>query len=231
MREAIRQTAEISGLIDRLTIKASPPPGSVIGQDGATLTILASDKATGHAIGADLAVIDESGLLDENRRELWAAVLSSVSGRDGRLLAISIRGHGPMFSELAERAGSPGVHWQEFAAPDDCALDDESAWVAANPGLASGIKSRAYMRDASRKAIAVPADASLFRGFDLNAPLNPSKESICQPAEWTACEREELPARQGGCVVGFDLGGSSSMTALAAFWPSSGASGSMGRIP
>ena len=129
MREAIRQTAEISGLIDRLTIKASPPPGSVIGQDGATLTILASDKATGHAIGADLAVIDESGLLDENRRELWAAVLSSVSGRDGRLLAISIRGHGPMFSELAERAGSPGVHWQEFAAPDDCALDDESAWV------------------------------------------------------------------------------------------------------
>lgn len=111
LREAIRQTAEISGLSDRLTIKQSPPPGSITGQDGATLTILASDKATGHAIGADVCVIDESGLLDENRRELWAAVLSSVSGRDGRLLAISIRGHGAMFSELAARAGSPGVVW------------------------------------------------------------------------------------------------------------------------
>ena len=222
LREAIRQTSEISGLDDRLTIKASPPPGSVIGQDGATLTILASDKATGHAIGADLAVIDEAGLLDENRRELWAAVLSSVSGRDGRLLAISIRGHGPMFSELAERAASPGVHWTEYAAPEGCALDDEKAWVAANPGLASGIKSRSYMVDAARRAIAVPADASLFRAFDLNQPLNPAKESICQPAEWTACETESLPARQGGCVIGFDLGGSSSMTALAAFWPSSG---------
>ena len=68
----------------------------------------------------------------------------------------------------------------------------------------------------------MPADASLFRAYDLNQSLNPSKESICQPADWTACERKELPERQGGCVVGFDLGGSSSMTALAAFWPSTG---------
>ena len=231
LREAIRQTAEISGLSDRLTIKQSPPPGSITGQDGATLTILASDKATGHAIGADVCVIDEAGLLTENRRELWAAVLSSVSGRDGRLLAVSIRGHGPMFSELAERAGSPGVHWQEFAAPADCALDDEKAWDSANPGLQSGIKSVSYMRDASRKAIAVPADASLFRAYDLNQPLNPSKESICQPGEWTACERKELPARQGGCVIGFDLGGSSSMTALCAFWPSSGRLECWGAFP
>ena len=222
LREAIRQTAEISGLSEMLSIKQSPPPGSIIGANGATLTILASDKATGHAIGADLAVIDEAGLIPESRRELWAAVLSSVSGRDGRLLAISIRGDGPMFSELAERSGSVGVHWQEFAAPDDCALDDEKAWHSANPGLSSGIKSLAYMRDAARRAIAVPADASLFRAYDLNQSLNPSKESICQPADWTACERKELPERQGGCVVGFDLGGSSSMTALAAFWPSTG---------
>ena len=70
LREAIRQTAESSGLSDRLTIKQSPPPGSIAGQDGALLSILASDKATGHAIGADLAVIDEAGLLDENRRGL-----------------------------------------------------------------------------------------------------------------------------------------------------------------
>ena len=231
LREAIRQTAEISGLIDRLTIKASPPPGSITGQDGATLTILASDKATGHAIGCDIATIDESGLIPESGRELWNAVLSSVSGRDGRLLCISIRGHGPMFSELAERAGSPGVHWQEFAAPEGCALDDEKAWELANPGLASRIKSRAYMVDAARRAIAVPADASLFRAYDLNQPLNPSKESICQPSEWVACERKELPARQGGCVVGFDLGGSSSMTALAAFWPSTGRLEAWGAFP
>ena len=222
LREAIRQTAESSGLSDRLTIKQSPPPGSIAGQDGALLSILASDKATGHAIGCDVAVIDEAGLLDENRRGLWNAILSSVSGRDGRLLAISIRGHGPMFSELAERAGSPGVYWTEYAAPDGCALDDQAAWNAANPGLALGIKSLGYMRDAARRAIAVPADASLFRAYDLNQPLNPSKESICQPTDWLACEREELPPRDGACVVGFDLGGSSSMTALAAFWPMSG---------
>ena len=127
-----------------------------------------------------------------------------------------------MFSELAERAGSLGVVWTEYAAPDGCALDDEAAWAAANPGLAMGIKSLGYMRDAARRAIAVPADANLFRAFDLNQPLNPSKEAICEPTDWLACERDELPPRDGACVVGFDLGGSSSMTALAALWLSTG---------
>ena len=231
LRQAIQQTADISRLSDRLVIKQSPPPGSIAGQDGALLSILASDKATGHAVGADLAIIDEAGLIPESRRELWAAVLSSTSGRDGRLLCVSIRGHGPMFSELAERAGSPGVVWTEYAAPEGCALDDEKAWKVANPGLASGIKSRSYMVDASRRAIAVPADASLFRGLDLNQPLNPSKESICQPGDWTACETDALPPRSGPCVVGFDMGGSSSMTALAAYWPTTGRLECWGAFP
>ena len=42
-------------------------------------------------------------------------------------------------------------------------------------------------------------------------------------AEWQQCVVDEaaLPPRTGQCCVGFDLGGSSSMTALAAVWPNS----------
>ena len=32
---------------------------------GARLDILASDRATGHAVGGDLAIIDEAGLMPE----------------------------------------------------------------------------------------------------------------------------------------------------------------------
>ena len=40
-------------------------------------------------------------------------------------------------------------------------------------------------------------------------------------AEWQQCvvSEDDLPPRTGACCVGFDLGGSSSMTALSAVWP------------
>ena len=220
LRDAISATAEASGLV--LTTKKAPPPGEITGLNRARLTILASDKATGHAVGADMAVVDEAGLLQEAQRDLWNAIFTSTSGRDGRLLAISIKGDGPMFHELSERAATGSVVWHEYAAADDCDLLDRDAWTAANPGLASGIKSMAYMVDAAARAVASPADQPAFRAYDLNQPRNPATETLTTPEDWRACEREELPDRAGPCIVGFDLGGSSSLTALAAFWPDTG---------
>ena len=217
LRDAVDLTAEISGLRDKLRVYKSPPPGRIDGLRGARLDILASDRATGHAVGGDLAIIDEAGLLEETHRELWGAVLSSLSGRDGRLMAISIRGDGPMFRELSERASEPSVRFIEHAAPPDAALDDVSAWHAANPGLADGIKSLNYMRDASRRALASPADQSTYRAYDLNQPQSPAREMIVSLSDWQACivAPDDEPERAGECVIGFDLGGSASMTALA----------------
>ena len=105
-------------------------------------------------------------------------------------------------------------------APEDCDLDDEAAWAAANPGIAAGIKSLAYMRDEARRVIATPADQADFRSYDLNLPGQPSREMICSAADWRGClvDEADLPPRQGRVFVGFDLGGSSSMTCLAAIW-------------
>ena len=117
LRHAIELTAATANLPIR--VFRSPTPGRVEGLHGSRVDILAADKATGNAVGADIALIDEAGLLDESKRDLWNAVLSSVSGRDGRLVCISIRGDGPMFRELGERAADPAVVWHEYAAPTD----------------------------------------------------------------------------------------------------------------
>ena len=223
LRDAIAATAEVSDLVG-VRVYRSPLPGRIEGLQGARLDFLAADRGTGHGVGADLAVIDEAGLLQETQRELWAAMLSSTSARDGRLLAISIRGDGPMFRELADRAGDAGVVWQEHAPPVGCALDDVAAWHLANPGLSSGIKSLSYMEDAARRAIANQSDAGLFRAFDLNQPQAPTREMIVSVGDWSGVvvQDQDLPPRDGRVVVGVDLGGSSSMTAAVAVWPGTG---------
>ena len=218
LRDAIADTAEISGL-EGITVNKTPTPGRILGPGKTRVDVLASDKSSGHATGADLAIVDEGGLIGETGRDLWNAVYSSISGRDGRLLVISIRGDSPMFEELADRANSPAVFWKEYAARPDCDLEDREAWLAANPGLGT-IKSESYMVDASRRAIASPADGRLFRSHDLNLPGVAAAEPLVEVGQWLACERhfEDMPGRDGRVVVGFDAGGSSSMTAAFAIW-------------
>lgn len=233
LKDAMQATAKMSQLTN-IRFLATPIPGRCLGRFGSRVDFLAADKATGHAIGVDLAVVDEAGLLPEANRALWNAVLSSTSGREGRLLAISIRGDGPMFAEISERADDPSVYWVEYAAPEDAAYDDEEAWHAANPGLESGIKSIEYMRRMSRRALDNPANGPHFAAYDLNLPQEPSRELIVTLAQWKDGVVEKAPSREGPCVVGLDLGGSSSMTAAVVYWPESGrieASGAFPAIP
>lgn len=222
LRDAIEGTANVSGFEEAVTVRRSPSPGHILGPDGTRIDFLAADKATGHGVGADLALIDESGLLEENARPLWNAMLSSVSARDGRMISISIMGDGPLFRELQERAEARTVYWQEHTAPRDCALDDREAWAAANPGLADGIKSLSYMVDMAERAASLPADAGLFRLYDLNTPGAGIEATAVPLSEWQACLAATLPAASGPCFLGVDLGGSSSMTAACAFWPATG---------
>lgn len=217
--ELLRQVediAEASGL-EGLRFYRSPAPGHVESASG-RLDILSADRSAGHASGFDDALIDELGLLPERHRELVNGMRSSVSARRGRFLALSIRGDSPFTAELIDRRGEPGVAVELYTAAPDCKLDDPAAWANANPGLGS-IKSRAYMAHEARRALRTPADAATFRAFDLNLAQSPDRVLICTPEEWAQCVDAELPPRSGPCVVGFDLGGSASMTAAAAIWP------------
>ena len=187
-----------------------------------TTEFLSADKSAGHAAGYDIALIDELGLFDEKGRALAAGMLSSTSARDGRLLAISILGNSPLTAELVQRRDDPAVVAHVYQAPAGCALDDESAWRAANPGILEGIKSADYMADMSRRAAALPSEQANFRSFDLNQPGAVGVDAVVPLSSWEAVERQPKPERAGPCYIGVDIGGSVSLTAAASYWPQTG---------
>ncbi len=220
LRKQIAEIADASNL-DCIRSYNSPTPGRVTGLNGASLDCLAADESSGHAVGVDLALIDESGLLDESKRGLWDAVYSSVSTRDGRVLYISIRGASPMFEELRERRGQSGIVWHEFAADENADLMDSEQWHKANPGLGT-VKSLAYMEDASRRAVESPLAAAGFRSLDLNLPGTPNQPMVMDVADYQRAVVDALPVREGPCVVALDVGGATAFTAACAYWPASG---------
>lgn len=225
LRDAIEQTAAASGMTSLLKLEKAPPPGRLYGRLAARLDFLAADRSTGHAIGADLAIIDEAGLLLEADRELWNAIYSSISGRNGRFWAISIQGRGPMFAEMQDRAElkRPELFWRKWEAPEDCDIRDEAAWHAGNPGLADGIKSIDYMRDMAQRAFDSPGNEADFRALDLNQPVDPRKQTIVSLSQWRRVIDPAAPKLSGDIVLGIDLGGSASMTAAAAYSVDTGA--------
>ena len=193
-------------------------PRHVVSDTG-RVDILSADAGAGHSSGFDLALMDELGLLKERDRELVNGLRSAVSARDGRFIGLSIQGNAPFTAEMLARKGAPGLVIHHYAAPDDCELDDEEAWAAANPGLAVGIKSLNYMRHRASAVAATPADQAAFRAYDLNQPVDPAQRNIVAAGDWRLCIVDELPPADGPCFIGVDLGGASSFTGAAAYWP------------
>ena len=191
-----------------------------IESDWGRADFLSADRTAAQASGFDLGVADELGLFPaKGGRELVAGLLSSTSARDGRLLAISVLGDSELSAEMIARRDDPATVVHVYQAPADCALDDEAAWHAANPGLACGVKSLSYMRDMSRRAAAAPSEQAAFRVFDLNQPGTPTTAMIVAADRFRLCANKSRPDRLGPCFLGIDLGGSTSMTAAAAYWP------------
>ena len=219
LRMQVEEIAQASGLED-LFFRRSPQPGRVESPTGA-LDILAADRTAGHASGFDVVIVDELGLFPERSRELMTGLRSSVSARAGRIMAISVQGDSELLQEILERKDHPGTAAHMYAGPVDCALDDREAWEAANPGLGT-IKQVSYMEQEAARVAICPPDQPGFRAWDLNQRLRPDVQPILQVSQWLACETEELPPRKGPCFVGYDGGGSKSMTAAAAYWPDSG---------
>ena len=95
-------------------------------------------------------MVDELGLLAERAGPLVNAMKSSVSACDGWCLALTIMGDALFTREMVERGEAPAVTVHLYTAPEGCDLQNETASRAANPSLASGIKSLSYVRDRAR---------------------------------------------------------------------------------
>ena len=78
------------------------------------------------------------------------------------------------------------------------------------------------MKDEARRVSVTIADQSSFRALDMNEAVDPSAHLLVSLSDWEACEVDELPERSGPAYVGYDAGGSVSMTAAVVFWPDTG---------
>ncbi|HEU4543069.1 MAG TPA: terminase TerL endonuclease subunit, partial [Jiangellaceae bacterium] len=98
-----------------------------------------------------LAVCDEIGFMSV---ESWDSLLLA-SGKRPQSLAVGIGTPGFdrdnalwMLRQRAAEGLIPGFRYTEFAAPDGCAVDDETAWREANPALAAGFMNVQALRTA-----------------------------------------------------------------------------------
>ena len=220
-----KEIAEASGL-KGLEFMRTPTPGLIRGPADSSAEFLSADKSAGHASGFDWAIIDELGLMTERDRELIAGMRTSTSARDGRLIALSIRGQSPMLEEMIERRELPtcSVHLYAPDAGQGAAIDvtDPAIWAAGNPGLAMGIKSTDYMTAEAARVLATPSDLGSFLSYDLNLPQAPAREMIFSPSDLVGCQVDVLPDRGGPCYIGLDCGEATSGTAAAVIWPQTG---------
>ncbi|MCY4666112.1 MAG: terminase large subunit, partial [Acidimicrobiaceae bacterium] len=182
--ELLRQMTEIAraSQLKGLQFLKTPVPGWVRTPDGASAEFLSADKSAGHASGFDVVIVDELGLMTERDRELIAGMRSATSARDGRFVAISIRGESPMLEEMIARrdlaAAAVHLYAPDVDDDDDVDIHDPAVWAAGNPGLACGIKSKSYMADEAARVTATPSDRATFVAFDLNLPQSPTREMI-----------------------------------------------------
>ena len=214
LQTAIRQTAEASGL--EVEVLKTPRPGHIVGRRGARCNFLSSSNNSGHSVAADIAIFDELGLVGDDKRQLIANFRSACSGRNGKFLALSIRGFSPLFEEMREASKTnPKIYFQEHSAPEGADVFSEDVWHTANPGLASGIKSLEFMRDTAEMCKNNPAEEYFWRTLHLNQAGEPGKESLVTLVDWKRTTAHTRPVRGGKCVVAVDIGAANSMSAAA----------------
>lgn len=191
---------------------------------GHVLRVLASDARNALGLAPVFALLDERGFWDADKGDaLESSILTALGKRAGRAVIISTSAPTDThsLSKLLDDPGE-GVYVQEHRAPDNCAPDDLDAIRIANPGAEAGIGSSIeWLQAQARRACARGGNTlSAFRLFHLNQRVSDENRAMLIPADlWLKCEVAELPPRDGPLVCGIDLGGSSSMSAWANFWP------------
>lgn len=185
-----------------------------------------------------LAIMDERAAWEREKGDnLENAILSGLGKRDGRALIISTSAADDTntFSRWLDEP-PPGSYVQEHRPPFGLPADDLDSLLMANPGASEGIgSSPQWLTKAARIAIARGGAAlSTFRNLNRNERVSIENKSVLVTVdEWLSAEvsPDELPAREGPCILGVDLGGSRSMSAAAFYWPDTGRLEALGTFP
>lgn len=203
---------------------------------GHMLKVIAADGKSALGSAPTLCLMDERGHWElEKGDELESALISGLGKRGGRSLIISTSAADDThpFSKWIDD-GLPGTYVQEHRPSPGLPADDLPSLIIANPGSAFGIGTKMDRLQAMAVQSIARGGSSLatFRLYNRNERISgETRNLLVTMDEWLSCEVSELPPREGGVVIGIDLGGSASMTAAAFYWPESGRLECLGTFP
>ena len=185
-----RQMVEVEPeLVGRLRVVPSTKTIVCLG-NGSFYRALSAEVGTKHGLNPTFVIFDE--LAQARNRDLYDVLDTSMGARAEPLfLAISTQSNDPehICSKLIDDGLSgedPTTVCHLYAAPEDCDLDDEAAWYAANPALGD-FRSFDELATAVRKAKRLPAEEPKVRNLYLNQRVSAASTLISR-ADWMACK-------------------------------------------
>lgn len=208
------------------------------GNGGGLARCIAADGKSVLGGAPTLAIMDERAAWERDKGDnLENAILSGLGKRDGRALIISTSAADDTntFSRWLDEP-PPGSYVQEHRPAFGLPADDLPSLLEANPGASEGIGSTPdWLVAQARSAIARGGSAlSSFRNLNRNERVSIENRSVLVTVdEWLSVEvgPSELPEREGPCILGVDLGGSRSMSAVSFYWPDTGRLEALGTFP
>ncbi|MCT4333786.1 terminase large subunit [Paracoccus sp. YLB-12] len=208
------------------------------GNGGGLARCIAADGKSILGGAPTLALMDERAAWEREKGDnLENAILSGLGKRDGRALIISTSApdDANTFSRWLDEP-PPGTFVQEHRPAFGLPADDLESLLQANPGAVEGIgSSPEWLVAQAKRAIARGGSAlSSFRNLNRNERVSTEDRSVLVTVdEWLSaeCAPDDLPPREGPCILGVDLGGSRSMSAAAFYWPDTGRLEALGTFP
>lgn len=203
---------------------------------GHVLRAVAADGKSALGSGPTFVLMDERGHWPTDRGdELEQALLTGLGKRGGRALLISTSASDDAhpFSQWIDHP-PPGTYVQEHRPAPGLPADDLESLLVANPGAQYGVgASIEWLQAAAERAIKRGGSTlSSFRLFHRNERVSGEARDVLLTVDhWLSAECEMLPPREGVVIVGIDLGGSASMSAVALYWPDSGRLECYGTFP
>ncbi|MXY97212.1 MAG: hypothetical protein F4Z29_05570 [Gemmatimonadetes bacterium] len=187
---------------------------------------VSDDHAAGMGFIPALVILDEIGFYSRPREtlETWQRSLGKLGGK---LLCVGTRPadvSSPFHQLLEDPPGDTKVFlWSH--ADRETALTMKAA-ASCNPSWRYFPKVRSTIKAELARARKDEAEIPGFLAYRLNMPVDVSAAAVVvTPAAWKRSEVEaedDLPAPFGELVIGVDLSGGDSFSAVVAYWPATG---------
>jgi phage terminase large subunit-like protein len=213
-----RKMVEMSPALSQV-VRVQPSGKRLIGLNrNVQYRALAAEGKTAHGLSPILAILDEVGQVAGPTDDFVSAITTAQGAYENPLL-IAISTQAPTDADLfsiwidaQKNAPDPRVVSHVYAAPEDCELNDQKAWAAANPAMGK-FRSIADIEKQCRQAMEMPANEPEFRNLILNQRVEASSPFV-SPSVWKSNGASPDSVEGKRVWGGLDLSSVSDLTAL-----------------